>query len=332
MSINNFIKSLPKAELHLHIEGTLEPSMMLELSKKNNINIPFKSLEEIKCAYNFNNLQSFLDLYYAGTHVLITEQDFFDLTWVYLLKCKEENIVHTEMFFDPQSHTSRGVSFNTVITGIHKALIKGREELGVSFRLIMCFLRHLSERAAFDTLEIAMEYKDIITAIGLDSSEMGHPPSKFARVFQKAREEGFLIVAHAGEEGPSSYIWEALELLEVKKIDHGVRCVDDKSLMQHLKQKQIPLTICPLSNIKLCVFDHMFNHNIKDLLDSGIMVTINSDDPSYFGGYLNENYLQCYKHSSLTKSDIVAIAKNSFKASFLDKKNQDFWIKKIDEI
>ena len=263
-----WINTLPKAELHLHIEGSLEPDLMMKLAKRNNVKIPFNSVEEIHEAYNFSNLQSFLDIYYQGAAVLIHEQDFFDLTWEYLLRAKEDGIVHTEIFFDPQTHTDRGIEFSTVINGISKALNQAKDELNITSEIIMCFLRHLSEEEAFKTLEMSLPYKHLIKAVGLDSSEVGHPPSKFQNVFKKAMDEGFLTVAHAGEEGPPEYIWEALDLLQVKRIDHGVRCLEDEKLVERLVKEQIPLTVCPLSNVKLCVFKKLSDHNLKDLLDN----------------------------------------------------------------
>jgi len=314
--IKDFIKSLPKAELHLHIEGSLEPELMMKLAKRNNVEIPFNSVEEIKAAYNFSNLQSFLDIYYQGAAVLIKEEDFFDLTWEYLLRAKEDGIVHTEIFFDPQTHTDRGISFETVVQGISKALEKAKAELNISSHLIMCFLRHLSEEEAFKTLEMSLPYKHLIKAVGLDSSEVGHPPSKFERVFKKCIDHGFFTVAHAGEEGPTEYIWEAINLLDVKRIDHGVRCTEDAELVNYLVDKKIPLTVCPLSNLKLCVVDDLKKHNLKEMLDMGLHVMINSDDPAYFGGYLGENFYQCYKELNLSKDDLVKLCENSISASF----------------
>jgi len=302
--IIELIKKIPKAELHLHIEGSLEPELMFELAKRNKIKIPFRSVDEIKNAYNFHNLQSFLDIYYQGSKVLISEQDFFDLTWAYLLKSKEDNIVHTEIFFDPQSHTDRGIKFDLVINGIHKAILKAEKELGISSKIIMCFLRHLDEESAFKTLDQALTHKNKIIGVGLDSSEARHPPSKFERVFKKAIKEGFLTVAHAGEEGPSEYVWEALDLLKVKRIDHGVQCIKDEKLVQKLRDEQIPLTVCPLSNVKLRVFEKLENHNLKKLLDKGLMTIVNSDDPAYFGGYLNTNFIECQKALNLSMEDV----------------------------
>ena len=330
--IIELIKKIPKAELHLHIEGSLEPELMFELSKRNKIEIPFKSIDEIESAYNFNDLQSFLDIYYQGSNVLIKQQDFFDLTWAYMLKCREENIVHTEIFFDPQAHTNRGIEFGLVINGIHKALLKAEKELGISSKIIMCFLRHLDEESAFKTLDQALTYKSKIIGVGLDSSEAEHPPSKFERVFKKAMKEGFLTVAHAGEEGPPEYIWEALDLLKVKRIDHGVRCLEDAKLVQKLKDEQIPLTVCPLSNIKLCVFAKLEDHNLKRLLDKGLMVTVNSDDPSYFGGYLNRNMIDCQKALNLSMEDVKKLTVNSFKSSFLNIDKKKKWIDQINNL
>ena len=330
--IIELIKKIPKAELHLHIEGSLEPELMFELSERNRIEIPFKSIDEIRAAYNFNNLQSFLDIYYQGSNVLIKQQDFFDLTWAYMLKCEKENIVHAEIFFDPQAHTNRGIEFGLVINGIYKALLKAEKELGISSKIIMCFLRHLDEEEAFKTLDQALTYKNKIIGVGLDSSEEGNPPSKFERVFKQAMKEGFLTVAHAGEEGPAEYIWEALDLLKVKRIDHGVQCLKDKKLVQKLREKQIPLTVCPLSNVKLCVFEKLENHNLKKLLDKGLMVTVNSDDPAYFGGYINKNLIECQKVLNLSAEDVKKLAVNSFKSSFLDIDEKKKWIDQINDM
>lgn len=323
--MKDLITKLPKAELHLHIEGSLEPELMFSLAQKNNIALPYQNIEAVKNAYNFTSLQSFLDIYYAGANVLITESDFFDLTWAYLLRCKEQNICHTEIFFDPQTHTSRGIAFKTVIDGITKALQKGEKELGISSFLIMCFLRHLSEEDAFETLKASLPFKDKIIGVGLDSSEVGHPPSKFQNVFEAAKKEGYKIVAHAGEEGDSSYIWEAITLLDVDRIDHGFRCDEDESLVKLLIEKQIPLTVCPLSNVKLKAVKRMQEHNILKLLRQGVLVTVNSDDPAYFGGYINENYEAICDALTLSHEELKALAANSFKASFLsDVKKQHF--------
>jgi adenosine deaminase len=330
--MKNFIQKLPKAELHLHIEGTLEPELMFALAKKNSIQIPYKSVQELKQAYNFSSLQSFLDIYYAGANVLIHESDFFDLTWAYLLTCKEQNILHVEIFFDPQTHTKRGIAFGTVITGITKALEKAKEELGISSYLIMCFLRHLSEEEAFETLKLSLPFKAQILGVGLDSSEVGHPPSKFKNVFQACQKEGYKIVAHAGEEGDSSYIWEAIELLHVQRIDHGIRCEEDAHLVEFLKEKQIPLTVCPLSNVKLRAVSTMQEHNILKLLHKGLLVTVNSDDPAYFGGYLNENYLALTQALHVNKEELKKLATNSFKASFLPQERKEYFYEMIENI
>jgi len=317
--LREFIRKLPKAELHLHIEGSLEPELMMKLSKKNNVRIPFQSVEEIRDAYNFSNLQSFLDIYYQGAAVLIEEEDFFDLTWEYLVRAKEDGIIHSEIFFDPQTHTDRGISFETVISGISRALEKGNKELGITSHIIMCFLRHLSEDEAMKTLEDSLPFKHLIKGVGLDSSEFGHPPSKFERVFKKAMEHGFLTVAHAGEEGPAEYIWEAIKLLNVKRIDHGVRCLEDSDLVEYLIKNKIPLTVCPFSNIKLCVFDKLENHNLKTMLEKGLHVLVNSDDPAYFGGYLLDNLVECANELNLSRDDLKKLCENSITASFLTK-------------
>ena len=327
--IIKFIKKTPKTELHVHIEGTLEPELMFKLAKRNNIKIPFKNINDVKSAYNFSNLESFLNIFYQGSNVLIKEQDFFDLTWAYTLKCKEDNVVHAEIFFDPQTHINRGIHFEVVINGIYKALVKANKEFGLTSKIIMCFLRHLDEKSAFEILDQALIHKDKIIGVGLDSSELDHPPRKFERVFKKAIENDFLTVAHAGEEGPPEYIWEALSLLKVKRIDHGVQCLQDKKLVQKLLDDQIPLTVCPLSNIKLCVFKKLKNHNLKKLLDIGLMVMVNSDDPAYFGGYINKNLIECQAALNLSKEDIKKLIINSFKSSFLIESKKKEWIEKI---
>ena len=319
-----FIQYLPKVALHLHIEGTLEPELMFVLALRNNITLPFSSIAGVKQAYNFHELQSFLDIYFQGTNVLINEQDFFDLTWAYLLRCKSDNVKHTELFFDPQAHTERGIAFDTVVNGIHQALLKGATELGISSKLIMCFLRHLDEQSAFQTLEKAQAHKDKIIAVGLDSTEIGHPAGKFERVFKQAIKQGFLTVAHAGEEGPASNIHEALQLLKITRIDHGVRCSEDPLLIKQLAKKRIPLTVCPLSNLKLKVFDSMQDHNIVELLRKGLCVTINSDDPAYFGGYMTDNFQAVSDAHCMTKSEITQFTFNAIEASFIteDEKQQ----------
>jgi len=331
ISIHNFIEGIPKAELHLHIEGTFEPDLMFEIARRNNISINYKSVDELKKAYNFNNLQEFLDIYYAGASVLIYEQDFYDLTWAYLTKVHEQNLVHTEIFFDPQTHTDRGISFDTVIQGIHSALEDAKEKLGISSQLIMCFLRHLDEVAAFDILEQALPYKKWIAGVGLDSSEMGHPPSKFENVFSKALDEGFITVAHAGEEGPAAYVWEAINLLKISRIDHGNRSLEDDQLIKHIAEKQIPLTVCPLSNLALKVVEDLKDHPMLQLMEAGLMVTINSDDPAYFGGYMNENYIQIAAALNLSKKQITDLAKNSFKASFLSDVEKEKLINQVED-
>jgi len=329
MNIVEFIKKVPKTELHLHIEGTLEPAHMFELAKRNNISIPFKNIQEVKAAYSFSNLESFLKIYYEGAKVLIKEKDFFDLTWAYALKCKEDNIVHTEIFFDPQTHVNRGIDFEIVINGIYKALQKANREFGLSFKIIMCFLRHLSEKSGFKILDQALIHKDKIFGVGLDSSEIGNPPSKFKKLFKKSMEKGFLTFAHAGEEGPPEYIWDSINLLNVKRIDHGVQCLQDKKLVEKLRNDKTPLTVCPLSNIKLHVFNNLKEHNLKKMLDEKLMVMVNSDDPAYFGGYLNKNLIEIQSALDLSIIDIKTLIINSFKSSFLSEEKKAEWISKI---
>ena len=331
MNLTGLIARIPKAELHLHIEGTLEPEMMMQLARRNGIELAYASVDDIRRAYDFSDLQSFLDIYYAGAEVLITEQDFYDLTWAYLERVARDNVRHVEIFFDPQTHTDRGIRFSTVVDGICGALQDGETRLGISYRLIMCFLRHLSVEAAMQTLQDSLTYKDRIHAVGLDSSELGHPPSKFVQVFDRARSEGYLTVAHAGEEGPPDYIWQALDSLKVERIDHGVRCLEDPALVQRLVDKQTPLTVCPLSNVKLRVFDTLGDHNLKRLLDAGICVTVNSDDPAYFGGYVGENFLAVQEALDLNADDIRSLAKNAFAASFLSDHDKRRYIAAIDE-
>ncbi len=323
MTIEEYIKQIPKAELHIHIEGSFEPELMFQIAKRNNVEIGYNSVEELKKAYNFSNLQDFLDIYYAGASVLLKEQDFYDLTWAYLEKAHSENVVHTEIFFDPQTHTNRGVAFETVIHGIDRALQDAKEKLGISSKLIMCFLRHLTEESAFKTLNESHQFRNKIAAVGLDSSEVGNPPSKFERVFAKAKERGFITVAHAGEEGPSDYIWEAVNLLKVSRIDHGNTCLSDSRLVKRLAREKTGLTVCPLSNLALKVVDDLKNHPLKIMMEKRLMVTINSDDPAYFGGYINENYIQIAKALDLTKEDITTLVKNSFNASFLTKEEKE---------
>ena len=326
-----FIRNLPKAELHLHIEGTLEPELMFAIGERNGITLPFGMVEEVKQAYEFTNLQEFLDIYYEGAKVLLEEQDFYDLTWAYLTKVHGQNVRHVEIFFDPQTHTDRGISFETVVSGIHRALGDAAATLGMSAELILCFLRHLSAEAAMETLSMALPFRERIIAVGLDSSEVGHPPEKFVAVFDRAREEGFLTVAHAGEEGPPEYIWQALDLLKVRRIDHGVRCLEDERLVERLREEKIALTVCPLSNVKLRVFDVMEQHNLKQLLDLDLRVTINSDDPSYFGGYMNANFLAAQRALGLKREDIYRLVRNSFQAAFAVEERKEALIQELDE-
>lgn len=330
-SMENFIKGIPKAELHLHIEGTFEPELLFKIAKRNNVQIKYQSVQELKDAYNFNNLQEFLNIYYAGANVLRTEQDFYEMTWAYLEKSHSENVIHTEIFFDPQTHTNRGVEFKTVITGIHNALEDAKVKFGLSSKLIMCFLRDQSEELALKTLDEAIPFKEWITAIGLDSAEVGNPPSKFKNVFEAANKYGFLTVAHAGEEGPAEYVWEAINHLKVSRIDHGNNSLNDESLVEELNRLKTPLTVCPLSNLKLKVVNNLKSHPLKKMMQKGLMVTINSDDPAYFGGYINENYLAVTKALDLSKEEIYQLAKNSFAASFLRNEEKELMIKKVDE-
>lgn len=329
---HTFLNQLPKAELHMHLEGSLEPELMFKLAQRNQVSLPFDSVAAIRAAYEFSNLQDFLNIYYQGTHVLQTEQDFYDLTWAYLQRCQQQNVRHVEPFFDPQTHTERGIDFSTVINGIDRALQEAKQQLGISSYLIMCFLRHLPEEAAFATLEQALPYKNKIVAVGLDSSEQGFPPSLFERVFAKARAEGLLTVAHAGEEGPPDYIIQALDLLTVKRIDHGVRCVEDPALVERLIQLQMPLTVCPLSNTKLCVFKTMAEHNILELLERGVKVTINSDDPAYFGGYMTENFIAVADALNMSKTQALQLAQNSFAASFLPAAEKARWVNQLQNL
>ena len=313
-----FLRELPKAELHVHIEGTLEPDLMFELSRRNRVPIRFKSVDEVAQAYQFTNLQSFLDICYEGARLLIEEQDFHDLTWAYLTRVAQQGVRHAEIFFDPQLHTARGIPFSTVVSGMHRALDDGHQRLGISSRLILCFLRDLSAESAMETLQQALPFKHWIVAVGLDSAEVGNPASKFKEVFERARKEGFKAVAHAGEEGPPQYIWEALDLLKVSRIDHGVRCIEDRRLVERLVREQIPLTVCPLSNVKLRVFDRIEDHNLKKLLDLGLCVTVNSDDPAYDGGYVLENYEAVQRALGLSEQDLRQLARNSIAAAFLE--------------
>lgn len=319
---NAFIDALPKAELHLHIEGSLEPEMLFALAKRNNVAIPFASVEEVRAAYDFSNLQDFLDIYYQGMGVLQTEQDFFDLTFAYLQRANADNVRHVEIFFDPQGHTERGVPFDTAIGGILRALDAGQQKFGISYGLIMCFLRHLDEDAAFATLHQAEPWLDRITGVGLDSSEVGHPPSKFARVFAEAKAKGLKLVAHAGEEGPPAYVWEALDLLHVDRIDHGNRALEDAALVQRIVADGQTLTVCPLSNLKLCVIHDIADSPVKRMLDLGIRATVNSDDPAYFGGYVSANFKAIAEALDLSREQLMQLAENSFTGSFLPEADQ----------
>lgn len=330
--LNALIDRLPKAELHLHLEGSLEPELMFELAKRNQVDIPFKTVEEVRAAYEFANLQEFLDIYYVGMNVLITEQDFFDLTWAYLERAHADNVRHVEVFFDPQGHTDRGIAFKTVITGITRALDQAETEWGLTSKLILCFLRHLSEEAAFVTLEEAKPYLDQIEAVGLDSSELGHPPSKFERVFAAAAELGLKRVAHAGEEGPPAYVYEALDLLKIDRLDHGNRALEDGALVKRLAAEGMTFTVCPLSNLKLCGVSDLRDHPLKRMLDLGLKATVNSDDPAYFGGYVNENFKQTAEAVGLSAADIIALARNSFAGSFLPQAEIDKRLAEIDAL
>jgi adenine deaminase len=332
MSMEQFITRLPKAELHLHIEGTLEPEMAFRLAAKHRVKLPYASVDAMRQAYRFSNLQAFLDIYYAGADLLRDEADFHALTAAYLLKAREQGVVHVEIFFDPQTHTRRGVAMATVVGGIRRALLQAERDCGISHRLILCFLRHLSAEDAMHTLQQALPLGDAICAVGLDSSEAGNPPGKFTAVFERARRAGLLAVAHAGEEGPAQYIRETLDLLHVRRIDHGVRCEEDPALVQRLVRERMPLTVCPLSNIALQVFDRIEAHNLKRLLDLGVCVTVNSDDPAYFGGYLLENYLAVQRGLDLSTADLASLARNSIEASFLPAAEQRRWMTSIEQV
>ncbi|MGO4893468.1 adenosine deaminase [Flavobacterium sp. W21_SRS_FM6] len=327
--LKEWVSRVPKAELHLHIEGSLEPELMMSLALKHGVELPYSSIEEVRSAYDFHNLQSFLDLYYFGASVLRDEDDFYQLMYAYLQKCREDNVVHAEIMFDPQTHTQRNIGFEVFMPGFARAIKQAEKEWGQSCLLIMSFLRHLSEESAMQTLEEARHYLAMITAVGLDSSELGNPPEKFERVFAKARAYGLKRVAHAGEEGPPAYVWGATKSLAVDRIDHGVRSIEDAKLVAHLVKQQIPLTVCPLSNTKLKVFGHMTEHNILQLLEHGLVATVNADDPSYFGGYLNDNYFALIDHLPIEKSHLVQLVKNSFSASFLPEKVKQSWLAKI---
>lgn len=328
--MKTFIQNLPKAELHLHIEGSFEPSLMFEIAKRNHIKIPYKSVEEIEKAYKFECLQDFLNIYYQGAKVLINEQDFYELTYCYLEKCKIQNVRHVEIMFDPQTHTERGIAFKTVINGITRACEDAKEILGVTSLLIMSYLRHLSEEAAFKTLQQSIPFKNKITAVGLDSSEKGNPPSKFKNVFEASVNEGYIPLAHAGEEGPTTYIWQAIDILGIKRIDHGNNCLLDESLVNEIMRRNIALTICPLSNTALQVVDDLKNHPLKAMLDLGLKATINSDDPAYFGGHLNNNFEEIQEALSLTKFDLYVLAKNSFNYSLLNENKKQQYLNELE--
>lgn len=332
----DFIRRLPKTELHLHIEGTLEPELLFELAERNAIALPYESVEALRAAYQFDSLQSFLDLYYAGASVLITERDFYDMTMAYMRRAHADGVVHAEIMFDPQTHTQRGISIETVFAGIARALREIRATEGISSYLILSFLRHLSETEAFDTLEAALglreQYQDLWIAVGLDSAESGNPPAKFERVYASARELGFRLVAHAGEEGPAEYVRDALDLLKVERIDHGVACEQDPTLVKALVASQTPLTVCPLSNLKLCVVDDMQQHNLARLLRLGLMVTINSDDPAYFGGYIADNYEACVRALALSHHEVATLAGNSIKASFLPSSQKAVLLEQLEQV
>ncbi len=329
--ITSFIEGLPKAELHLHIEGTLEPELMFEMATRNGIALPYASVEELRDAYEFKSLQDFLDLYYQGTEALREEQDFYDLTWAYLDKANQQNVLHTEIFFDPQAHTRRGVPFSKVIDGIHRARTEAEKRLGITSKLILCFLRDLSQEDAMEALEEGLAYKDRIVAVGLDSAEVGNPPSKFKEVFRRARGEGLLAVAHAGEEGPPEYVREALDELHAARIDHGVRSLEDGALVARLAQMRTPLTVCPLSNVRLGVVSDMKQHPLREMMEKGLFVTVNSDDPAYFGGYVNENYQAVRDALGVTADRLYALARNSFEASFLGAAEKEALIAKLDD-
>ncbi len=328
-NLKTLVHNIPKAELHVHIEGTMEPELIFKLAQRNNISLKHNSVDALRTAYNFNNLQEFLDIYYQGANVLIHQQDFYDLTMAYLRKCRDENIIHTEIFFDPQTHTHRGIALETVVKGIQTALNEALENWGITSLLIPNFLRHLSEEDAISTFKECLPFREYFAGFGLDSSELGHPPSKFERVFKMVHDEGFKVVAHAGEEGPAQNIWDSINLLGVSRIDHGVRSISDEKLMEELVRLQIPLTVCPLSNLKLKVVSDLKDHPLKKLLDAGIMATVNSDDPAYFGGYLIKNYVDTAEALDLSKKEILKLAKNSFKASFLGEHEKERWIAEL---
>jgi adenosine deaminase len=329
---DTLIERLPKCELHIHIEGSLEPELMFALARRNGIDLPYPSVEALRHAYRFHNLQDFLDLYYRGMSVLITEQDFYDLAWAYLEQAHADNVRHVEMFFDPQGHTTRGIAFSTVIEGLHRAIGEARQKLGVEASLIMCFLRHLDEADAERTLDSALAFRDRIVGVGLDSSEAGHPPSKFRHVFGRARDAGFFLSAHAGEEGPPAYVWEALDVLGVARIDHGIRSMEDQTLVRRLARERVPLTVCPLSNVRLRVVDELASHPLRRMMDKGVVVTINSDDPAYFGGYVNRNYLAASNALALGAGEIATIVRNSIEASLMARPKKETLLAEIDRV
>ena len=327
----DLLRAMPKTELHMHIEGSLEPELIFALAKRNDVRLRYKSVDELRAAYAFTNLQSFLDIYYAGASVLQQPQDFYDMAWAYFQRAKADNVVHAEIFFDPQTHTARKVSMRTVITGLHRACVDAQAQLGISSSLILCFLRHLSEDEAFETFEEAFPFRDKFIGVGLDSSERGHPPEKFERVFKRAAQLGFKLVAHAGEEGPPAYMWSALDVLKVQRIDHGVQAIHDEALMARLAKDRMPLTVCPLSNQKLCVFPDLAQHNLGQMLERGLCVMLNSDDPAYFGGYLNDNYVQTFAALGLNASHAYQLACNSFEASFVSPDQKALWRQQLDD-
>ena len=327
------LRQMPKAELHVHVEGTLEPELIFELARRNGVALAYPDVEALRAAYAFTDLQNFLDIYYAGASVLLKEADFFEMAWAYFERAAADNVVHAELFFDPQTHTGRGVPIEAVIIGLAHACRRAHAELGISASLILCFLRHLSEEAAFATLEQALPYREHFIGVGLDSSERGHPPEKFARIFARCRELGLHVVAHAGEEGPPAYIWNALDVLKVERIDHGVRCVDDPALVQRLAAERMPLTVCPLSNVKLCVYERMQQHALPALLDAGLCATINSDDPAYFGGYVNDNFVAAFEAlPQLDARHAYTLARNSFEASFAPAADKARWQRELDGV
>jgi len=328
--LRGLLQRMPKAELHLHIEGTLEPELIFALAERNGVALAWPSIEALRAAYAFTDLQSFLDIYYAGASVLQTEQDFHDMAWAYLQRARADNVRHAEIFFDPQTHTARGVPIAAVIGGLHRALADARAQWGISGALILCFLRHLPEADAFEVLEQALPYRDKFIGVGLDSSERGHPPEKFARVFARCRELGLHLVAHAGEEGPPAYIRSALDDLQVERIDHGVRCLEDAELVARLARERMPLTVCPLSNVKLCVFGSMAEHNLPQLLEAGLAVTVNSDDPAYFGGYVNDNFVAAFEALPLSREHARQLARNSFDAAFLDPATRARYLEEVE--